>query len=93
MRQEILTAGRGFRVVRQLLRPGEATPWHVDSAPRFTIVLSGEGLRIEFADGSGALEVATSPGTSGWDEPELRRHRAVNIGAGDYDEVVIHSEA
>lgn len=77
-------------VIRRLvLEPGEATPWHVDPCRRFTVVVRGSLLRIEFGDGATPdAEVSVRPGLVGWDNPEPRPHRAVNAGPDTYEEVV-----
>ena len=46
-----ITERDGVRVHRSRLEPGEASPWHVDSCHRVTVVLQGEQLRIEYQDG------------------------------------------
>lgn len=89
MRTETLTE-RADLVIRRLeLAPGEATPWHVDRCKRFTVVVHGEKLGIQFRDSSEAIEVNVHPGLAEWDEPEPRAHRAVNIGTAPYEEVVM----
>jgi len=35
-----------------------------------------------------AIEVAVHPGLADWDEPDPRLHRAVNLGAEPFEEVV-----
>jgi len=80
---------RRIAVRRRLLAPGEATPWHVDPCWRHTVVVSGERLRIEFLDGRAPVEVAVRAGMAEWDAPTPAAHRAVNIGAAPYEEVVM----
>ena len=64
-------------------------PWHTDICSRYTVVIKGESLGIEYRN-SGVLEAfSTHPGMSGWDEPESRVHRGVNTGNVPYEEVVI----
>lgn len=76
-------------VRRRVLAPGQATPWHRDPCHRHTVVVRGERLRIEFRDGTAALEVAVHPGMAEWDAPTEIVHRAVNVGAVPYEEVVM----
>lgn len=76
-------------IVREMvLAPGEAMYWHVDPCRRFSIVLGGDRLAIEFLDSTPREEFAVYPGLSGWDEPEPRVHRAVNTGREPFVEVV-----
>lgn len=76
-------------VIRRLiLEPGEATPWHTDACERFSVVVRGDTLTIEFKDAGQPIGVAVRAGMAGWDAPEPRIHRAVNSGTGVYEEVV-----
>ncbi|HLV68511.1 MAG TPA: hypothetical protein VKY73_21995 [Polyangiaceae bacterium] len=80
----------GDCVVRRLvLAPGEATPWHTDACRRFTVVVRGEHLSIEFLGSDERIAVPVHPGLTGWDDPEPRVHRAVNVGTTPYEEVVL----
>jgi hypothetical protein len=85
---ETITRRDDLLIRRLVLQPGEATVWHADACRRFSVVVQGERLRIEFQDGGDALEVAVHPGLADWDEPNPRVHRAVNVGAIRYEEVV-----
>jgi len=89
MRTETLTERADLLIRRLVLAPGEATPWHVDRCRRFTVVVRGEKLGIEFRDSDEKIEVPVRPGLAEWDEPEARVHRAMNVGAEPYEEVVI----
>lgn len=88
MQTTTLGRRRNVLVRRQILEPGEASPWHTDPFVRFTVVVRGAELAIEFRDGE-AMRVSLSAGASGWDEPEPRVHRAVNVGATTYEEIVV----
>jgi hypothetical protein len=90
MKVETLTERPDLLIRRQTLAPGEATPWHVDTCHRFSVVVRGERLRIEFRDGGECVEVPANSGLAGWDAPEPRVHRAVNIGASTFEEVVTY---
>jgi len=68
--------------------PGESSHWHTDSCSRFTVIVAGDKLGIEFQDQKDRLDLDVQPGSTGWDEPESRVHRAVNIGKEKYVEVV-----
>ncbi len=73
---------------RQILEPGECSAWHVDPYRRFSVVIRGSSLKIEFRDGT-SEQVTTKSGESGWDEPTDLEHRAVNVGADVYEEVTL----
>jgi quercetin dioxygenase-like cupin family protein len=81
---------RGTTLVRRLrLAPGEAMPWHRDPFHRVTVVLHGDALAIEYADGGESRRFAVGPGQVDWDEPSDRVHRGVNVGALPYEEITI----
>ena len=85
-----ITERDGVRVHRSRLEPGEASPWHVDSFHRVSVVLQGEQLRIEYQDGGEPELVPVVAGQVDWDEPSAPRvHRAVNSGQLPYEEVVV----
>jgi len=88
MRKEIITQREDLVIRRLVLEPGEAMPWHTDSCHRFSVVVRGEQLRIEFRDTSKQVTFAVHPGMADWDEPEARVHRGVNTGAVSYEEIV-----
>jgi len=76
-------------VVREMrLEPGAVSVWHVDPCRRYSVVLAGERLAIEFAGVPEREEFPVYRGLSGWDEPEPRVHRAINTGSEPYVEVV-----
>lgn len=89
VRTEVITDEHDLLVRRLVLEPGEAMPWHTDRCRRFTVVVRGDGLSIEFRDGGERVTVAVHPGLTGWDDPDDRVHRAVNSGTGPYEEVVV----
>jgi hypothetical protein len=86
---EVITKRDDLVIRRLVLDPGEAMPWHTDSCHKFTVVVGGEQLRIEFRDSGEQVAVAVHPGLSDWDEPQARVHRGVNAGATPYEEVVV----
>jgi len=88
MKTETISAREDLVIRRVVLEPGEATPWHTDACRRFSVVVRGEALRIEFRDSGEQVRVAVHPGMADWDEPEARVHRGVNAGASAYEEVV-----
>jgi hypothetical protein len=89
MRAEVITERDDLVIRRLLLEPGEAMPWHTDACHRFSVVVRGEQLRLEFRDTGEKVTVPVRPGPAEWDKPSLRVHRAVNAGASPYEEVVI----
>jgi hypothetical protein len=93
VKTETITECPDLLIRRQTLAPGAATPWHVDAHTRFTVVLQGEALRIEFRDGDPPVDVAVQPGAAEWDAPEPRVHRAVNVGTTAFEEIVIYFRA
>ena len=88
MRAETISKRHDVVIRRLTLEPGEATPWHTDRCHRFSVILRGEQLRIEFRDNDERLKVPVHPGMVDWDPPEARVHRAVNAGSQTYEEVV-----
>jgi len=81
---------RGSTLVKRLvLEPGEATVWHYDPFHRVTVIVRGDALAIEYADGAPAQRFSVSAGQVDWDAPTERKHRAVNVGATVYEEVAI----
>ena len=89
MQREIITRRPDLVIRRQILGPGEPMPWQVDPCRRFTVVVRGESLRIEFRGGDEPLDVPVHAGLADWEEPEARVHRGVNTGSTPYEEVVL----
>lgn len=85
---ETITERDDLVIWKMTLSPGEASHWHTDSCSRFTVIVSGDKLGIEFRDQTERVEIDVEPGTNGWDEPEDKVHRAVNIGIDEYVEIV-----
>ena len=88
MRLETITDERDLLIRRLLLAPGEATAWHIDRCRRFTVVVRGERLQIEFKEPVEPHTTSVHPGLAEWDEPTDLVHRAVNTGTNTYEEVV-----
>ena len=89
MRSETITERSDLIIRRHTLAPGEALPWHTDLCHRFTVVVTGEKLSIEYRDTG---EVETFPvhaGMADWDEPQPRAHRGINAGTVPYEEVIM----
>jgi hypothetical protein len=88
MQSEVITRRDDLMIRRLVLEPGEAMPWHTDACQRFSVIVRGQYLTIEFRETGERLGVAVYPGMVGWDEPDARVHRAVNTGSTTYEEVV-----
>jgi hypothetical protein len=88
MKVELITRREDLVIRRLVLEPGEAMFWHKDNCHRFTVVVRGSRLAIEFRDSSKIVEVVVSPGAADWDTPEEGVHRAINTGTETYEEVV-----
>ena len=88
MHIEVITERDDLVIRRLVLEAGEATPWHTDSCHRFSVIVRGELLRIEFRDTGEQVTIAVHPGMADWDEPDVRVHRGVNAGTTPYEEVV-----
>lgn len=73
---------------RMTLAPGESSAWHRDRCRRFTVVVTGSQLRIEYRDSDRLIDIPVHAGLAGWDDPEPEVHRAVNMGETAYEEVV-----
>jgi hypothetical protein len=89
MRTEVITERDDLVIRRLVLEPGEAMPWRTDACHRFSVVVRGELLRLEFRDTGEQIPVNVRPGMAECDKPSLRAHRVVNAGASPYEEVVI----
>ena len=88
MLTELITERDSLIVRRLVLEPGEAMFWHTDNCHRFTVVVRGERLSIEFQDSDEVHEFEVCAGQADWDTPEDRVHRAINTGAATFEEVV-----
>ncbi len=86
---ETISEDETIVVRRMILSPGEKMFWHTDTCRRFSVVVQGEKLAIEYEDTGVIDEFEVQPGMAGWDEPDPRRHRAINAGTCTYEEVVI----
>lgn len=88
MKSETITERADLMIRRHILEPGEALPWHTDRCHRFTVVVKGEALRIEYRDTGEVETIPVHPGMADWDEPQPRVHRGINTGSIPYEEVV-----
>ena len=87
MQVEVITKSELLVIHRVILQPGDATRWHADVCRRFTVVVRGDQLTIEYRDGD-VEQVRVRAGQADWDEPQPRAHRAVNSGKETFEEVV-----
>jgi hypothetical protein len=74
---------------RHILEPGEALPWHTDLCHRFSVIVQGESIAIEYRESKEIKKINVHPGLAEWDAPQAKVHRAINIGKVPYEEVVI----
>ena len=88
MFEEILEEGPNLVIRRLVLEPGESSSWHQDNCHRFTVLVSGDRLGSEYKDDGEIDAFDVQAGMTGWDEPQERWHRAVNLGEQTYHEVV-----
>ena len=88
MTLKVVSICREAVVRRMTLRVGEAMEWHVDPCRRYSVVLHGDELTIEFEGGAAPEVLSVHRGMAGWDDPEPRVHRAINSGSETYEELV-----
>jgi hypothetical protein len=89
MKSETISQRADLIIRRHILEPGEALPWHTDRCHRFTVVVRGEALRIEYRDSGETETFPVHPGMADWDTPQSKVHRGINAGAVRYEEVII----
>jgi hypothetical protein len=88
MQTEVITRRDDLLIRRLVLEPGEAMPWHTDGCHRFSVIVRGQQLSIEFRETGERITVPVRPGMVDWDAPDARVHRAVNTDSATYEEVV-----
>lgn len=89
MKSETITQRADLIIRRHILEPGESLPWHTDLCQRFTVVVSGDALSIEYRDSGEVKSFAVHPGLADWDVPQPKVHRGVNTGTVPYEEVIV----
>jgi hypothetical protein len=89
MKAETITQSADLIIRRHILEPGEALPWHTDRCHRFTVVVSGEALSIEYRDSGEVETFSIHPGMADWDAPQSRVHRGINTGTVTFEEVIV----
>lgn len=62
MHTDVITHTGDLLIRRLILEPGEPMHWHADRCRRFTVVVRGEALAIEYQDTGETIEVAVEPG-------------------------------
>jgi hypothetical protein len=88
MKVELITERDNLVIRRMELDPGEAMFWHTDTCHRFSVVVRGSRLAIEYRDSGEVVEFDVPTGAADWDEPQSRTHRAINRGSETYEEIV-----
>ena len=89
MKSETITEQTDLIIRRHILEPGEALPWHTDRCRRFTVVVSGEAISIEYRDSGEVETFSVHAGMADWDDPQPRVHRGINTGSVPFEEVII----
>ncbi len=88
MNTEVITESDNLVIRRLVLGPGEKMYWHTDVCRRFSVVVRGSRLAIEYLDDQKMEEFDVHAGMADWDEPDPKVHRAINRGDDVYEEVV-----
>ncbi len=88
MKEQTITERADLVIRRMVLEPGEATQWHTDTCHRFSVVVQGTNLAIEYEDTGEIHAFDVHPGMADWEAPQTRVHRAINTGATTFEEVV-----
>src|SRR6266498_900387 len=89
MKSETITERADLIIRRHILEPGEALPWHTDRCHRFTVVVTGEALRIEYRHSDKIENSAIHPGLAECDEPQTKVHGGINGGNVPYEEEIV----
>jgi hypothetical protein len=89
MKSETITQRDDLIIRRHILEPGEALPWHTDLCHRFTVVVTGEKIKIEYQDTGEVETISVLPGMADWDKPQARAHRGINAGSVPFEEVIV----
>jgi len=89
MISETISERRDVIIRRHILEPGEALPWHMDLCHRFSVIIQGEAISIEYRESKEKKIIKVHPGLAEWDAPQAKVHRAINIGKVPYEEVII----
>ena len=89
MISETISQRTDLIIRRHILEPGEALPWHSDLCHRFSVVIRGEAIAIEYRDSKEIETIPVQAGLADWDAPQPKIHRAINIGKVPFEEIII----
>ena len=89
MISETISQRTDLIIRRHILEPGESLPWHSDLCHRFSVIVRGEKIAIEYRDTKEVKTIPVHPGLAEWDAPQEKIHRAINTGKVPYEEVII----
>lgn len=89
MISQTITERANVIIRRHILEPGETLPWHTDLCHRFSVIIRGDSIAIEYRDSKDIKKISVHPGLAEWDAPQPKVHRAINIGEVPYEEVII----
>ena len=89
MISETISERTDLIIRRHILEPGEALPWHSDLCHRFSVIIRGEAIAIEYRDSKEIKTIPVHSGLAEWNSPQPKAHRAINIGKVPYEEVII----
>jgi hypothetical protein len=51
MKEDLIDQRDTLLMRRVVLEPGEASPWHTDACHRFSVIVQGDALALEYRDG------------------------------------------
>jgi hypothetical protein len=89
MISETISERTDLIIRRHILEPGEALPWHSDLCHRFSVVIRGTAIAIEYRDSKEIETITVYAGLADWDAPQPKIHRAINIGKVPFEEIII----
>jgi hypothetical protein len=89
MVSETISQRTDLIIRRHILERGETLPWHSDLCHRFSVIVHGEAIAIEYRDSEEIKTITMHPGLAEWDVPQPKVHRAINIGKVPYEEIII----
>ena len=89
MISETISERTNLVIRRHVLQPGETLPWHSDLCHRFSVIVRGEAIAIEYRESKEIATIPVHPGLAEWDAPQSKVHRAINVGKLPYEEVII----
>ena len=84
---EVLFENDKVKIWNLIVKPGEASGWHLHGNDYVTVVVEGDGLEAEFEDGATRAN-PSSPGTWRFHD-DHKVHRVVNKSSTRYKNVLI----